>query len=94
MEAEANRTIKKNEQLRELEKLKEAEQNELERETELFVMNPELVPVDKKELTDDKFKKWKLLCREFQVEKNGRSINKNLYHKSLICYCYKERFDR
>ena len=94
MEAEANRTIQKNEQLRQLEKLKEAEQNELERETELFVMNPELVPVDKKELTDDKFKKWKLLCREFQVGKDGRSINKNLYHKSLICYFYKERFDR
>ena len=56
-------------------------------------MNPELVPVDKKELTNEKLKKWKLLCREFQVGKDGRSINNNLYHKSLISYFYEEKFD-
>ena len=93
MEAETNEIIHKNEQLRQLEKLKEAEQTELERETKLLVMNQELVPVDKKELTDEKLKKWKFLSREFQVGKDGRSININFYHKSLISYFYEEKFD-
>ena len=94
MAADAENEIQKSAQLIELENLKNVEQNELNRETELFVMDPELVPINKKDMTDEKFQKWKLSSREFENGKDGRSVNKNLYQKSLICYFYKEKVDK
>ena len=83
----------RNSQLRELEKKRQEEENELNRETELILMNPEIVPVDKKDLTGESFAKWKFLSREFQAGKDRRSLNKNLFEKSMISYFYKGRFN-
>ena len=53
-------------------------------------MHPELIPKAKSDLSDVNFKKWKLLPRRFEGGKDGRSVNKNLYNKSIISYLYKE----
>ena len=90
LRAENMRETAKKDKLVEIEKLKDDEQRDLDRETNLFFMHPELFPKAKSDLSDVNFKKWKLLPRRFESGKDGRSVNKNLYNKSIISYLYKE----
>jgi hypothetical protein len=90
LRAENMRETAKKDKLIEIEKFKDNEQRDLDRETNLFFMHPELIPKAKSDLSDVNFKKWKLLPRRFEGGKDGRSVNKNLYNKSIISYLYKE----
>ena len=90
LRAKNMRETAKKDKLVEIEKLKDDEQRDLDRETNLFFMHPELFPKAKSDLSDVNFKKWKLLPRRFESGKDGRSVNKNLYNKSIISYLYKE----
>ena len=89
LRAENIRQKKKKEKLIEIEKIKDDEQRDLDRETHIFFLNPDLVPKTRNDLSDANFKKWKLLPRHYESGKDGRSVNKNLYQKSLISYLYK-----